>query len=372
MKVLHICNDLFGSWVHANLYRHLAAGGLRQVVYAPIRAGVAASERLLSDTPLVVDRIVKPYHRLLYFLKRRTIYRSMAAQVDLSDCDLIHATTLFSDGGVAYLAYRERHIPYYVTVRNTDVNFFLRMTPHLWFTGWRILLHAKRILFVSPSMRERFTKSWVIRPILSRIQEKFITRANGVEDFWCDHVRREATHNHKILFVGELSEMKNVTRLIRAVADLRQEAGFEDVTLTLVGGMDRSTPRILSLIESEKAWVTYLGVVKNREQLCDIYREHSIFAMPSLYETFGLVFVEALSQNLAILYTKGQGVDGLFEPMVGRGVDPTSVTDLTAAMRELLSHRENYSNHSVDFDAFRWGSISDFYARLYGNDLKCY
>lgn len=371
MKVLHICNDLFGSQVHANLYRRLAEAGLRQVVYAPIRKGVVATERLLAETPLIVDRIVKPYHRFLYFLKRRTIYRSMTKQVDLSDCDLIHATTLFSDGGVAYRAYQERHIPYYVTVRNTDVNFFLRMTPHLWFTGWRILLHAKRILFVSPSMRERFTKSWAIRPILSRIQDKFITRANGVEDFWCDHVRREATRNHKILFVGELSEMKNMSRLILSVADLRREAGFEDVTLTLVGSMDRSTPRIRSLIEREKEWVTYLGVVKNREQLCDIYREHSIFAMPSLYETFGLVFVEALSQNLAILYTKGQGVDGLFDPTVGRGVDPTSVADLREALRDLLDHREAYSNRSVDFDAFRWGAVSDFYARLYDDDLNC-
>ena len=32
--------------------------------------------------------------------------------------------------------------------------------------------------------------------------------------------------------------------------------------------------------------------------------------MPSITETFGLVYGEALSQGLLIIYTKGQGFDG--------------------------------------------------------------
>ena len=43
--------------------------------------------------------------------------------------------------------------------------------------------------------------------------------------------------------------------------------------------------------------------------------------MPSRYETFGLVYGEAMSQGLPIIYSKGQGVDGYFkEGTVGYGV----------------------------------------------------
>ena len=42
-------------------------------------------------------------------------------------------------------------------------------------------------------------------------------------------------------------------------------------------------------------------------------KEHQIFAMPSFNETFGLVYIEALSQNLPILYTKSEGIYKYFE-----------------------------------------------------------
>ena len=54
-------------------------------------------------------------------------------------------------------------------------------------------------------------------------------------------------------------------------------------------------------------------------------RSCSVFAMPSIFETFGLVYLEALSQNLPVVYTKGQGIDGMFDNTVGIGVDPLSV-----------------------------------------------
>jgi len=44
--------------------------------------------------------------------------------------------------------------------------------------------------------------------------------------------------------------------------------------------------------------------------------------MPSITETFGLVYAEALSQGLPVLYTRGQGFDRQFEEgEVGYAVD---------------------------------------------------
>src|SRR5699024_12238501 len=48
-------------------------------------------------------------------------------------------------------------------------------------------------------------------------------------------------------------------------------------------------------------------------ELISIYRENDIFIMPSFSETFGLVYPEAMSQGLPVLYTKGQGFDGQYE-----------------------------------------------------------
>ena len=87
--------------------------------------------------------------------------------------------------------------------------------------------------------------------------------------------------------------------------------------------------------------------------------------MPSIHETFGLVYIEALSQNLPVIYTKGQGIDLLFDDTVGVGVNPLSVDDITHAMKRILSSPNNYNNASIDFDVFNWESIAKKYIGCY-------
>lgn len=366
MKILHICNDLFGSRVHVNLYGALADRGVEQAIFVVRRQDDQEGEiPLPPSVPLVKAKVVKPIHRFLYHVKRRTVFKSLRRHVDVSSFDMMHASTLFSDGGVAFKANLRYHIPYVVTVRNTDVNGFLRFLPHTWLSGWRILLHAQRIAFVSKAIQERFEQSWVIRPILSRIKDKFVLQLNGLDDFWCDHVRSEVTINHKVLYVGDFSNNKNVKRLLEALLKLRQEPCFSDATLTLVGGGRVESEDLPHLIETNNEAVRYVGPVKDKERLCEIYREHSIFAMPSIHETFGLAYVEALSQNLAILYTKGQGVDGIFDRRAGEGVHAQSTQDIEAALKRMMAHRDDYSNESIDFEPFRWRRIADCYQTLY-------
>lgn len=50
-----------------------------------------------------------------------------------------------------------------------------------------------------------------------------------------------------------------------------------------------------------------------KKQLREAFSISDIFVMPSKPETFGLVYVEALSQGLPILYAKGEGFDGYFD-----------------------------------------------------------
>lgn len=46
----------------------------------------------------------------------------------------------------------------------------------------------------------------------------------------------------------------------------------------------------------------------DKTKIIDVYRDSDIFVMPSKFETFGLVYVEALTQGLHLIYTKGQGL----------------------------------------------------------------
>ena len=95
--------------------------------------------------------------------------------------------------------------------------------------------------------------------------------------------------------------------------------------------------------------------------------------MPSLHDTFGLTYIEALSQQLPIVYTKGQGVDGLFENIdnpVGIAVNPLSVDEIAEVIEIILKNPEKYSNRQVDFNMFDWAKIAEQYIKDYEEVIK--
>ncbi len=367
MKVFHISNGFAGSEVHGNLVKELAKCGIDQTVYVPLRAaGEIGGNRIESNrVNIVYSNVIKPWFKYVYHHKGNVLYRDMIRSIDVKGHDIIHAATLFSDGLLAYKAYCQYGIPYVVAVRNTDYNDFIRLLKHTYPTGRKILLNANKVFFISKGIKQQFENSAFVKPVLDRVRDRFALLPNGVDDYWLEHVTSDTRKGHQLLYIGDFSENKNVARLIEAVLRLKNDNGFEDVGLTIVGGGKNSTDKVKNLIDKHTDCVKYLGKIYDKQRLADVMSKCSVFAMPSIHETFGLVYLEVLSQNLPVLYTKGQGIDGLFDDTIGIGVNPLSVGEITEALKKMLSNRESYSNCHVDFERFRWNRIADQYVQYY-------
>ena len=369
MKILHICNDYCGSKVHANLYQELDRLGVNQTVYTCCKANIIDEKNKFDGlhTNFVYKRLLTTKHRLLYHLKIKTSYNNLVDTINPKEYDLSHAVTLFADGAVAYRLYKEYGVPYIVTVRNTDINEFLAVAPHTWPMAVRILLHAKKIIFISKAPKDKFCRHFIIKRLLPKIQQKFVIQPNGIEDFWLDNVwKGEKNLSHNIIYVGRFDVNKNVVRLISAVLQLR--SNYPDIHLHLVGGDGWREKDVLKLVSENPSTLTYHGKIYKKEKLMNLYRECSIFAMPSIHETFGLVYIEALSQGLSVLYTKDQGIDGLLDERVGEKVKALSTKSICAGLDKMLSQRKSYlSSEVMDFERFRWKEIGDMYHMIYKN-----
>ena len=368
MRVLHLCNDFCGSAVHANLYQRLDALGVTQTVFTYYRGTGLDGKHAFpaAHTDFVYKGGLKTIHRFLYHRKQQWVFRQLASLPDLSGYDLCHATTLFSDGPLALRMFRKYGIPYVVTLRNTDVNEFLRVVPQAWPAGREVLRHAERIVFLSKAIQEKFCRSRVVRDLLPSLRPKFILQPNGIDDWWREHVTADpAPDNLALLYVGRFDTNKNVLRLIRAVKALSAE--YPDIRLTLVGGGGGQEKRILARVKQDPAHLQYLGPIYDKERLQAVFRQHTLFAMPSVFETFGLVYLEALSQNIPVIYTRGQGIDGLLDEQVGERVRPLQVRDITRGISTVLRNRSRYDAVSsrVDFSDFSWDTISQRYLSLY-------
>lgn len=142
-----------------------------------------------------------------------------------------------------------------------------------------------------------------------------------------------------------------------------------DIHLNLVGGTGAQESDILQLVKKHPDTLTYHGRIFEKDKLQAIYEGNSVFAMASKHETFGLVYLEAMSQGLSILYTRGEGIDGLFSEKIGESVDPLSTESIAKALQQLLSQANNYQLLSASqFQDFDWKFIAqkyiDYYHRL--------
>lgn len=372
MKILHICNDYCGSKVHSNLYKELDKLGVEQTMYTCCRVDNEDGKNSFNGkhTDFLYNRVLTTKHRFLYHLKIRTSYKGLLESINPKEYDLSHAVTLFADGAVAYRIYKEYGLPYVVTVRNTDINEFLAVAPHTWPMALKVLRNAHKIVFISKAPKEKFCRHFVIKRILPEIQNRFIIQPNGIDEFWLNNIwKGEKNVSHNIIYVGRFDVNKNVVRLIEAV--LKLQSKMPDIHLHLVGGDGWREKNVLKLVEQNSNCLTYHGKIFDKDKLKALYRECSIFAMPSIHETFGLVYIEALTQGLSILYTKNQGVDGLLDECVGEKVNAMSTESIMSGLRKMLENRNAYLSHEViDFEQFHWSVIAGKYQQLYESVLR--
>ncbi len=381
MRVLHICGDYCSTKVHQNLYSRLDSLGVEQTIYCPLKNAEWIGRNYFEGqhTNIIYDPIVRPYHRYVYHKKLKDLFNALEKYIlQYQQFDLVHAPLVFTEGGVAYEIFKKYGIPYCVAVRNTDVNAFLKYAPHTWLRGREILLHASKIFFISKGIQDLLVNHPAIKPIVKDIQHKFIFQPNGIDNYWLDNLVTEPkqhSDNINILYVGSFDVVKNVPRLIEAVRNIRQEC--KNIRLNIVGGGMREMHKVklqktIQLIENNNEFITFTDYITDKAQLAHIYQQNNIFAMPSLYESFGLVYLEALSQNTPVLYSLGQGIDQLIDAPIGIGVNPKDTQNIQKGLKMLIDNLDDYKHvaSTIDFNLYSWDNITLTYYNYYKQMIK--
>ncbi len=367
MNILQISCGYVFSKIYFNLFNAISETGTKQVVFGPIRKDESTfSNKFKTDKyETICPCILRKWYKFAYHFKQFVMYKYLVKSISVEKYDIIHAHTLLTDGGLALKLKKKYNIPYVVAVRNTDVNGFLDKLPHTWRNARQILLNAERVYFISQGLKLKFEQHRAVKSVIPFISNKIKVAPNGIDDVYLDNINENRPNNHKILYVGQFTHNKNVVRLIEAIKLVRGDNELSDITLTIIGGGGEVVDEAVERAIKENGFVTYLGEIFDTRKLITHYREHTMFAMPSIHETFGLVYIEALSQGLPVLYTKGQGVDGSLEESAGIGVNPLSVENIADAIKTIILNQDCYSNKTVPFSNYRWRNIGKNYFEEY-------
>lgn len=112
----------------------------------------------------------------------------------------------------------------------------------------------------------------------------------------CDDRKYDKIDNRKLklLFVGGLSQRKGIANVFEAVSFLKDK-----VELTVVGRKSVEDCQALNEALNIHRWIPSLS----HDEVLKLMREHDLLVFPSLFEGFGLVITEAMSQGTPVITT---------------------------------------------------------------------
>ena len=124
---------------------------------------------------------------------------------------------------------------------------------------------------------------------------------NGINPQYIDESSKEALMGKYILCVGRIEPRKNQINLINAFNKLN----LNDISLVFVGGLNLHHPSYVSKFKSMLGSnVNYLGYV-DHSKLFSLYKNAVCSAIPSWFETTGLVYLEAAVSGCKSLIASG-------------------------------------------------------------------
>lgn len=226
---------------------------------------------------------------------------------------LLIAHKLTIEGIAVERAALKLKIPYAITVQSHTDERILRLRPDLESTFSRIYRQAELVVFFSPRARRRVETKLRKRVGLTRV----IPCPTDL-----DSPQEPVASNSGLLSVFHLKnrKIKNLEGMVKGVR--YAQAQSTPIRLNVAGGGSERDIRACRKIIGRNPGISLIGPL-DRPRIQERMNAASAFVMPSISETFGLVFVEALFAGLPIIYPTGRAVDGYFDGCdFARGVDP--------------------------------------------------
>ncbi|GIU70307.1 MAG: LPS biosynthesis protein [Candidatus Woesearchaeota archaeon] len=161
-------------------------------------------------------------------------------------------------------------------------------------------------------------------------------------------IKNNIKKGYNILYVGRYSKHKNLERLIHIFDNLNKK--IKKINLLIIGsGNKKEEKYLLDLISNTKNNnIKLIGNV-NKEDLITAYDISDIFVLPSSYEAFGIVLIEAMSRKCAVIASNVGGIPHILG--YGKyGLLINTTEDISKNIKRLLKNKtlmNYYKNKSL-------------------------
>jgi D-inositol-3-phosphate glycosyltransferase len=255
-------------------------------------------------------------------------------------------------------------------------------------TEKRIVAFANRIVIATPAEKEQLISNYeadkkklvIIPPGVDT------TRFYPIPEDEARAVIGVPSGNCMILFVGRIEPLKGIETLLRAIALLLQTEEIEECNyyLAIIGGepdgngndMNSEMARLQKLSRELGIHDTVIFLGKrSQETLPYYYSAAQVVVVPSLYESFGMVALEAMACGVPVIASQVGGLpylvqDGKTGYVIPDG-NPEILKQRLMQLIEAPALRDEMCGQAVEYArSYDWSLIAKKVADLYETELS--
>jgi len=190
--------------------------------------------------------------------------------------------------------------------------------------------------------------------------------------------------NRMVLFVGRIEPLKGVDTLIHAMSCLGLQGARQPVHLAIIGGdvnvkledMSEEMIRLQKLCDDlcMGGMVVFLGK-RGQDTLPYYYSAAEVVVMPSLYESFGMVALEAMACGVPVIASEVGGLGYLVQNgITGYTIpdsDPKALCDKLAELLGNTDLRNQMGRYAAEYAVdYAWETIASQIVEVYNDVLS--
>lgn len=254
---------------------------------------------------------------------------------------LIHSHGLYPDGYVAVKIGEYFGVPVVIHLHDS---YFKEIHKTYSQKIDNIMSYCERVITVS-----EFQKRNIVE-IYNNYEKKICTIYNGVDINNFNGTHYERKEKDKLIFVGNLIDVKGVDILIHALNLLK-----DDISISCdIYGDGKNKEKYQDMVDKLDIgkWVKFKGWI-DHDILPKLFQKYSFLVLPSRYETFGIVLIEAMACGIPVIATRVGAVSEIVSSEdVGILVEPDSPELLAEGIKNAINkdwNRELISNYAKKF-----------------------
>lgn len=256
--------------------------------------------------------------------------------------DLLHAHSAIWGGVAAFEISKEMGIPYVVTEHRDNLlrgNLLGDSKQHLWCEKKMhdVFGNAAYTVAVSKALKSSLEK------YISHHSPAIQVIPNLVNsDFFVPTAQELPEQPKRFLAISPLIPSKNLSLLLKAFSEYLKHDS--EAFLTIGGdGPERGALEELANGLGVSSKVRFLGKL-SRVEVKQALAQADVFLFPTLWETFGVVLIEAMSMGVPIVSTKAGGPEDIVSDNCGKLVE---VNDLSAFVKGMVEMKQEYKRYKL-------------------------